>query len=63
MKNLLIAEANVESDNIAHLCVGAYVVISAYGPPNVDTDRIVGVTEKVLQAVKDSGAKRFIGVG
>jgi putative NADH-flavin reductase len=50
-------------DEIAALIKGADAVVSAYGPPADDTDQIVGVTKRQIQAVKLAGSPRLIIVG
>ena len=50
-------------DKIASIIAGADVVISAYGPPPGDTDALLGVTEREIQAVKKAGKARLIVVG
>ncbi len=50
-------------DKIASIIAGADVVISAYAPPPEDTDALLGVTEREIQAVKKAGHARLIVVG
>ena len=50
-------------DKIASVIAGADVVISAYAPPPADTDALLGVTEREIQAVKRTGNARLIVVG
>ena len=50
-------------DKIASIIAGADVVISAYAPPPGDTDALLGVTEREIQAVKIAGNARLIVVG
>jgi putative NADH-flavin reductase len=50
-------------DAIASVITGAYAVVSAYGPPPDDTDQLVGVTERLIAAVKKAGTARLIVVG
>jgi hypothetical protein len=50
-------------DKIASIIAGADVVISAYAPPPGDTDALLGVTEREIQAVKMAGDARLIVVG
>ena len=50
-------------DKIASIIAGADVVISAYGPRPGDTDALLGVTEREIQAVKKAGKARLIVVG
>jgi len=42
---------------------GADAVISAYAPPASDTDAIVGVTERQVEAVRAAGVDRLLVVG
>jgi uncharacterized protein len=56
--------SNVES--IAALIKGADgtdAVVSAYAPPVDDTDQLLGVTERLIQAVQKSGPIRLLVVG
>ena len=50
-------------DIIASIIQGADVVVSAYGPPQDDTDALLGVTERQIAAVKKAGNIRLIVVG
>src|SRR6204780_3011152 len=50
-------------DKIASTIAGADVVISAYAPPPTDSDALLGVTEREIQAVKKAGNARLIVVG
>ena len=50
-------------EKIASIIAGADVVISAYAPPAGDTDVLLGVTEREIQAVKKAGNARLIVVG
>ncbi len=50
-------------DTIASIIRGADAVISAYGPPQDDTDALLGVTERQIAAVKKAGNIRLIVVG
>jgi uncharacterized protein len=53
--------SNVET--IAAIIQGADAVISAYAPPQDDTDALLGVTERLIAAVKRAGNIRLIIVG
>ncbi len=53
--------SNVEK--IAAILIGADAVVSAYGPPPDDTDQLIGVTERQIEAVKRAGNLRLIVVG
>jgi putative NADH-flavin reductase len=50
-------------NKIAEVIKGADAVISAYAPPQDDTDALIDVTERQVQAVKKAGAARLIVVG
>jgi putative NADH-flavin reductase len=50
-------------DTIASTIKGTDAVISAYGPPQDDTDALLGVTERQIAAVKKAGNIRLIVVG
>jgi putative NADH-flavin reductase len=50
-------------DKTASIISGADVVVSAYGPPPGDTDALLGVTERQIQAVRKAGNPRLIVVG
>jgi hypothetical protein len=50
-------------DIIASIIQGADAVVSAYGPPQDDTDALLGVTERQIAAVKKAGNIRLIVVG
>lgn len=59
-------------DRIAEIIAGADSVVSAYGPPSSDprytsdesyTDQLVGVTERLIAAVRKAGAPRLVMVG
>jgi putative NADH-flavin reductase len=50
-------------DKIAGIIAGADAVVSAYGPPQNDTDQLIGVTERQIKAVKKAGKIRLIVVG
>jgi putative NADH-flavin reductase len=53
--------SNVET--IAAIIQGADAVISAYAPPQDNTDALLGVTERQIAAVKSAGNIRLIIVG
>jgi len=53
--------SNVEQ--IAKTIAGADAVVSAYGPPPTDTDLLIGVTERQVEAVRKVGTPRLIVVG
>ena len=50
-------------DAIAECIAGADVVVSAYAPPPDNTDALVGVTERLVAAVKKVDKARLIVVG
>jgi putative NADH-flavin reductase len=50
-------------DTIAECIAGADAVVSAYAPPHDNTDALVGVTERLVAAVKKIGKTRLIIVG
>jgi len=50
-------------DRIADIVTGADAVVSAYGPPNSDTDQLVSVTKRLIAAVRKVGKARLIVVG
>jgi putative NADH-flavin reductase len=50
-------------ENIAKVITGADAVISAYAPPQTDTDQIIGATARLTEAVAKSGVPRLIIVG
>jgi uncharacterized protein len=50
-------------DTIASIIQGADAVVSAYGPPQDNTDALLGVTERQIEAVKKIGDVRLIVVG
>lgn len=56
--------ADVEHDDLAPLIAGADVVVHAYAPPLEDPDRLVGFTDRVVDAVKANGnTQRLLMVG
>ena len=50
-------------DAIASVIAGADVVVSAYAPPQDNTDALLGVTKRQIAAVKKAGVSRLIVVG
>jgi putative NADH-flavin reductase len=51
-------------EKIAAIIAGADVVVSAYAPPVDDTDQLIGVTTREIDAVRKAGGKpRLIVVG
>ena len=53
-----------EVRRIVETITGADAVVSAYGPPQDDTDQLIGVTERQIQAVQRAGGDiRLIVVG
>jgi putative NADH-flavin reductase len=51
------------ADSIAVAIAGADAVISAYAPPQDDTDQVIGVTERLIAAVQKAGKIRLLIVG
>jgi putative NADH-flavin reductase len=51
------------ADYIAAIISGADAVVSAYGPPFDDPDRLIGVTERLITAVEKAGDLRLLVVG
>jgi hypothetical protein len=52
-----------DAQRTAETIRGADAVISAYAPPADDTDQIVGVTRRQVEAVKRAGIERLLVVG
>src|ERR1700754_4597409 len=50
-------------DAIANIIKGADVVVSAYQPPPDNTDALVDVTKREIEAVKKAGGPRLVVVG
>jgi len=50
-------------DRIARTITGADAVVSAYAPPQDNTDQLIGVTNRQIAAVRKSGFPRLIVVG
>jgi len=50
-------------NKIAAIIKGADAVISAYAPPQDDTDQLISVTARQIEAVKKAGEPRLIVVG
>jgi putative NADH-flavin reductase len=50
-------------DTITTIIAGTDAVISAYAPPQDDTDALISVTERQIAAVKKAGTMRLIVVG
>lgn len=50
-------------DRIAEVIQGADVVVSAYQPPADNTDALIDVTKRELEAVKKAGVPRLVVVG
>ena len=51
------------ADTIASIIAGADAIVSAYAPPQDNTDALLGVTERQIAAVKKAGVPRLIVVG
>lgn len=54
-----LADAGKTAQTIA----GADAVISAYAPPADDTDQLIGVTRRLVEAVRQAGVARLLVVG
>ena len=50
-------------DRIAEIITGADAVVSAYMPPPDDTDQLVPVTARLIDAVRKAGNPRLVVVG
>jgi len=53
--------SNVE--RITEIIAGADAVVSAYMPPQDDTDQLIAVTERLIEAVRRAGKMRLVVVG
>jgi len=51
------------ADRIAEIITGADAVVSAYMPPPDDTDQLVPVTARLIDAVRKAGNPRLVVVG
>lgn len=51
------------ADRIAEIITGADAVVSAYMPPPENTDELVAVTQRLIEAVRKEGNPRLIVVG
>jgi putative NADH-flavin reductase len=61
---LTVIEGDVSSaEAIASKTKGADAVVSAYGPPADDTDKLLPVTENFIEAAKKAGTPRTLIVG
>ena len=59
-----VAQDDLENvQQTAEIIRGADAVISAYAPPADDTDALISVTERQLQALRLAGVKRLLVVG
>ncbi len=52
-----------EVDRNAEIIAGADAVVSAYAPPENDTDQVIAVTARLIEAVRKAGSLRLIVVG
>ena len=52
-----------DADGLAEIIKGVDAVVSAYGPPPDDTDQLISVTGRVVEAVSKAGVPRLIVVG
>jgi uncharacterized protein len=50
-------------NHTARVIAGADAVVSAYGPPPEDTNQLIGVTELLVDAVRQAAIPRLIVVG
>src|SRR5271155_3365308 len=61
---LTVVEGDVSSaEAIAAKIKGADAVVSAYAPPADDTDQLLPVTQRLIDAVNQAGTPRLIIVG
>jgi putative NADH-flavin reductase len=61
---LTVLQGDVNSaEAIAARIAGADSVVSAYAPPPDDTDQLIPVTERFIQAVQQTGVPRLLVVG
>jgi len=61
---LIVVEGDVSSaEAIATKIKGVDAVISAYAPPADDTDQLLPVTERFIEAAKQAGVPRLLIVG
>lgn len=52
-----------DSDRIAGLMNGADAAVSAYGPPPTDTDQLITVTARLIEAARKAQGPRLLIVG
>jgi putative NADH-flavin reductase len=50
-------------NRVAGIIKGADAVISAYAPPGENTDALIGVTRRLVEAVRKAGVSRLLVVG
>jgi uncharacterized protein len=50
-------------DRIAEIIAGADAVVSAYAPPQNDTDQLIAVTDREIAAIRKANGSRHIVVG
>ena len=61
---LTVVQGDLASvDGITGKIKGADAVVSAYAPPPDDTDQLLPVTERLVEAVKQAGVPRLLVVG
>ena len=61
---LTVLQGDVSSSAaIAEKIKGADAVVSAYAPPQDDTDQLLSVNQRFIEAVKETGVPRFLFVG
>jgi len=62
--SLTVVKGGVSSvDDIAGKIKGADAVVSAYAPPADDTDQLIAVTQRLIDAVRQAGVPRLLIVG
>ncbi|WP_263349922.1 NAD(P)-dependent oxidoreductase [Acidicapsa acidisoli] len=63
-RGLTVVQGDVSTvDTIAEKIKGADAVVSAYAPPADETDQLIPVTGRFIEAVKQAGVPRLIIVG
>lgn len=50
-------------DRIAEVIRGCKAVVSGYKPPDDDTDQIISVTKRLIEAIRNGGDPRLVVVG
>ena len=63
-KGLSIVPGDLDNaGRIASLVKGADAVVSAYAPPTTAVEELVSVTDRLIEAVRESGVARLLTVG